>query len=140
MGQLSLFIVLCLVLAGCSSDAISKAVGEQVATTHAVDLRTVGAGDWDRVCMLGPYSGDEAAQETLGFSWPVEWRSSIEHDDGISLLLFVREQQVLHWSEHPRDQGDFSNLSGRCFPPEQAQFVRAIRADNWPEMIPRPGP
>jgi hypothetical protein len=140
MRELGLLVAMCLALAGCSSNKASEAIGEQVRAANAVDLRTVAAGDWDRVCVLGPYSNAQAAQETLGFSWPVESRSSVGENDSVSLLLFVREKQVVHSIEHPRDQGDFSELSGRCFPSEQAQFVRrAGRTDNWPELVPRDG-
>ena len=129
----------CLALSGCNSERVSDAIGEQVAG-QAVDLITVQAGDWDRVCLLGPYSNDRAAKEILGFSWPVESRSSIDGNDGISLLLFVRQQHVVLAVEHPRDRGDFSGLSGRCFAPDQARFVvRAGRADGWPELVPRNG-
>ena len=140
MRQLGLLIAWCLALAGCNSDRVSEAIGEQVRSGRMVDLRTVEAGDWDRVCVLGPYSNDQAATEALGFSWPVESRSSVEENDSISLLLFARGQHVVHSVEHPRDRGDFSELSGRCFRPEQAQFfLRAGRADDWPELAPRNG-
>ena len=133
------FIAACLALTGCNSETVSDAIGEQVAG-QAVDLRTAHAGDWDRLCLIGPYSNDQAAKEILGFSWPVESRSSIEGNDGISLLLFVREQHVVLAVEHPRARGDFSGLSGRCFAPDQARFVvRTGRADGWPELVPRGG-
>jgi hypothetical protein len=138
MRQFGLLIAICAALVGCGSSAVSDAIAAQLRSTNVVDLRAVGAGDWDRVCVLGPYSGHQAAQETLGFAWPVESRSSIGKNDSISLLLFVQGQQVARSAEHPRDQGDFSGLSGRCFPPEQAQFVpRAGGTDDWPELVPR---
>ena len=140
MRHLGLLVALSLALAGCSSNRVSEAIRAQLHAGKAIDLRSVEAGDWDRVCVLGPYSSDQAAKEALGFSWPVEARSSIEESDSISLLLFVRGKQVALAAEHPRTQGDFAELSGRCFAPEHAQFVRrADRADNWPELVPRGG-
>ena len=140
MRQLGLLIAWCLALAGCGSDRVSETIGEQVHAGNVIDLRAAEAGEWDRVCVLGPYSNDQTAKEALGFGWPVESRSSIQESDGISLLLFARGHHVVHSVEHPRDQGDFSELSGRCFPREQAQFVlRAGRADGWPELVPRNG-
>jgi hypothetical protein len=139
--QLGLLVAMCVALAGCGSSTVSDAIAAQLRSTNAVDLRTAGAGDWDRVCVLGPYTGDLAAQETLGFAWPVESRSSIKLSDSISLLLFVQGQRVVHAAEHPRNQGDFSRLSGRCFPPGQARFViRPGRTDDWPELVPRDAP
>lgn len=140
MRQFGLFTALCLSLAACSASRISDAIGDHVKTTKAVDLQTVGAEGWDRVCVLGPYSTDRGAQETIGFSWPVESRSAIAWNDGISLLLFVREQHVVHAVEHPRDRGDFSELSGRCFLPDEAQFIRRNgEGDEWPHLAPRNG-
>ena len=140
MRLLGLLIACSLALTGCGSDRVSEAIGEQVHTGTVIDLRSVEAGEWDRVCVLGPYSNDQTAKEALGFGWPVESRSSIQESDGISLLLFARGQHVVRSAEHPRDQGDFSALSGRCFPREEAQFVlRAGRADGWPELVPRNG-
>ncbi len=140
MKQIGLLIALTTALAGCGSERISEAISEQLDATQAVDMRTAAPGEWDRVCVLGPYSGDQVARDTLGFNWPAESRSSIHESDSISLLLFTRREQVAHAVEHPRDKGDFSALSGRCFLPEQAQFVRSAQAtEGWPEMVPRNG-
>ena len=140
MKQTGPGILLILALTGCDSNDISESIEMQVGTTQAVHLRTAAPGDWDRICVLGPYSSDQAVRDALGFNWPAQSRSSIGESDGISLLLFIREQEVVYSVEHPRDKGDFSQLSGRCFSPEQAQFVRrAGRADDWPDLVPRNG-
>src|SRR3546814_17955848 len=86
------------------------------------------------------YSDNRAAAETLGFTWPVESRSSIGESDGISLLLFVHNNEVVTAVEHPRSHGDFSNLSGRCLPRDQAQFIQQDRPDgSWPWLAPQGG-
>lgn len=133
-------LALCLMLVGCNCPQISNTIAEQVSAANAVDFHTFVPGNWDRFCVLGPYSTGETARDTLGFSWPIGSRSSVKSNDGISLLLFVREQQVVHSVDHPRNKGDFAKLSGRCFTSEQAQFVlKAGRTDNWPELVPRNG-
>src|SRR3546814_9235511 len=105
----------------------------QLQADRPVDLNTAAPSTWDRVCIRGPYSDNQAAAETLGFTWPVESRSSIGESDGISLLLFVHNNEVVTAVEHPRSHGDFSNLSGRCLPRDQAQFIQQDRPDgSWP--------
>jgi len=140
MKHIGLSIVFAGALVGCGSNAITDNIGEQFATTRTVDLQAAAPGDWDRVCVIGPYQGNEAAQQALGFNWPVESRSSISESDGISLLLFVRGDRVVDAVEQPRRRGDFASLDGRCFPRAQAQFRHSLRAaDGWPELVPRDG-
>jgi hypothetical protein len=94
-------------------------------------------GSWDRVCVLGPYSNNAAAAQILGFEWHVESNSSISTNEGISLLLFVQGTSVASYVEHRRNQGDFSNLTGRCFTREQAKFKQVAHpANGWPGLFP----
>ena len=140
MKQIGLSIFLAGVLVGCGAMRISESIGAQFAASRTVDLQTAAPGDWERVCIIGPYQGNHAALQTLGFGWPVESRSSITESDGISLLLFVRGERVVEAVEQPRDQADFASLNGRCFLRARAQFIHAPKAeDGWPELVPRDG-
>ncbi|WP_460834764.1 hypothetical protein [Lysobacter humi (ex Lee et al. 2017)] len=118
----------------------STAIRKQFEANRTVDLRRAVPSRWDRVCILGPYSDDEAAQSTLGFAWPLESKSSIKTSDSITLLVFARGKEVVRSVEHPRGSGDFSNLSGRCFRPDKAQFIHVERPrEGWPGMFPEAG-
>jgi hypothetical protein len=139
MKQIGLLIPLLAFLVGCTSSRISDAIRTEVESKKSVDLSAVTSDDWERVCVLGPYSSDQVASETLGFSWPAEARSSIEENDGISLLLFVHGGDIAYAVEHPRDAGDFTNLSGRCFSREDAKFNLVLQPDGWPWLAPRDG-
>jgi hypothetical protein len=103
----------------------TSAIAHQLEASEnkSVDLASAVPGSWDRVCILGPYSNDAEASRTLGFKWHAEALTSIEENDGISLLLFVRDNTVLSYVEHSRGSGDFSNLTGRCFPRTSTRFV-----------------
>src|SRR3546814_20298599 len=58
----------------------------------------------------------------------------------MSLLIFVHNNEVVTTVEHLRSHGDFSNLSGRCFPRDLAQFIQQDRPDNsWPWLAPQGG-
>lgn len=77
---------------------------------------------WEKVCILGPYATSNHAYDTLGFAWPVEMESIISTNDSIALLLFVNNQEITDFVEHPRRDGDFANLSRQCFSRDQAIF------------------
>ncbi|WP_386066314.1 hypothetical protein ACFJIW_17475 [Tahibacter sp. UC22_41] len=119
--------LLLLALAGCQSGhPTSKAIADQLSASsdRRIDLATIAPGDWERVCILGPYSNDAAAVRILGFQWPVELSTDIEWDEGISLLLFVKDGAVTDHVELPRRSGDFAPLSGRCFLRSDARFLQ----------------
>jgi len=133
--------VLVLILAaltGCR-DSASSSIADQFSASgrKGVDLAAAVPGNWDRVCILGPYSSDAVAAQTLGFTWPAETLTDIEQDDGISLLVFVQGKSVIDYVEHSRGSGDFSNLTGRCFPRTSTKFVQVAEpVKGWSGLFP----
>jgi hypothetical protein len=102
----------------------------------SVNLAHAVPGPWEEVCVLGPQSDNIAAGNTLGFDWNAEGRTSIQTNRGISLLVFVKDGEVLDYAEHPRADGDFSRMSGKCFAREEAAFVHeAIPAKGWSGLV-----
>ena len=81
-------VVLLAICTGCTD--YSSRISDQFNATGrtSIDLMQAVPITWDKVCILGPYSGDKEAERTLGFKWPAERRTSIENSDGIALLLF----------------------------------------------------
>src|SRR5215217_8088707 len=106
-----------LVLASCESPLAgaetSKTIAKQFEQSGrtSVDLAEAVPGQWDRVCVIGPYNDNAAVRTTLGFDWDAQSQTSIYVNDGISLLLFVSGGRVVQYVEHPRNSGDFSNLT-----------------------------
>lgn len=122
--------------AGCSGDSTAISDRFEANGRESVDLVEAVPSQWDKACVIGPYMGDTHAEETLGFAWPVERRTRIEDDDGISLLVFVRGTSVVEYIEHPRSQGDFAGLAGRCFERDDARFKRAEGPPgSWPRLV-----
>ncbi len=102
-----------------------------------VNLAKVVPQAWDRVCILGPYSTSKNGYDLLGFAWPVEAKSTIATSDSIALLLFVKNKEVLEYVEHPRRDGDFANLSRRCFNREKSTFHHQTNPPKgWPGLFP----
>lgn len=106
----------------------------------SINLVEAVPSSWEKVCILGPYSNNKVAEEVLGFSWDVEARTSILLNEGISLLLFVRGKEVVESKEHPRGDGDFSNLTRKCFARENAIFIHDPNpSEGWPGLFPSIG-
>jgi len=107
----------------------------------SVDLTKSYEADWDRVCFLAPFSSNATARSTLGFDWDAEGKTAIHRNNGIVLLLFVRAKEVAAYAEHPRNIGDFANLSGKCVPRAQARFAQQPASKQGPAgMYPKTGP
>jgi hypothetical protein len=133
----ALVLLLLAALCGCRSQD-SAAITHNLLRSErrAVDLSAAVPGDWDRVCILGPYADNEKAAQTLGFPWAAETLTDIHQNDGMSVLVFVRVNAVVKHVEHARGSGDFSSLSGRCYPKDRAKFVQVIRQGNgWPGLV-----
>lgn len=114
-------------LAGCDRPGrnVSREIGRQfqLSGDGSVNLAQAVPGPWDEVCVLAPYSDNTTARQTLGFGWNAEAKTSIHTNEGIALLVFVKDGDVLDYVEHPRGDGDFSNLGGKCFAREESAFV-----------------
>lgn len=129
-----------LAVVGCS-DSDPDRIAQQFEDSgrRSVDLASAVPGDWERVCVFGPYSGNADAEKALGFEWPLEALTDIDHE-GSSLLVFVQGGSVVHDIEHPRRAGDFSNLTGRCFARTNARFVHVARPPKgWAGLFPMQG-
>ncbi len=129
-------------MAGCNSTStgISAEIAQQFQSSGRtlVSLPEVVTIPWDRVCILGPYSDNNASKITLGFEWDSETHTSILTNDGIALLLFLKDQKVVEFVEHSRINGDFANLSRQCFVREKAKFAHQVNPKKgWPGLFPQ---
>lgn len=130
-SHLGILLAITMTLTACDRESASPITDHFLASgRNSIDLTLAVSGNWDRVCILGPYSRDSEAAETLGFQWPVETLTNISYSDGVSLLIFVQDKSVINYVEHPRNNGDFSYLTGRCFLNGSAKFVRAAQPLN----------
>ena len=128
-----------MLLFGCSGGG--SPISEQIAVqfeaskTAPIDLSVVGPASWERVCVLSPYTTNQTAEQVLGFKWDAESKTSIAGSDGINVLVFVQNQQVVAYTEHPRNKGDFSKLQPRCLPRSQATVQRKPNASGWAYLV-----
>jgi hypothetical protein len=114
-------------------DTITESIARQFRQSgrHAINLDSALPRPWHRVCFLGPYTDNAATHATLGFRWDSETVSDVAMNEGIVLLAFVTNagngDQVAFFTNYPRREGDFSNLSGQCFARADAKFEQVDR-------------
>lgn len=136
--RVSFLLLMLAALSGCRSQD-SAAIADNFSSSggRVVDLAAAVPGEWDRVCVLGPYSDNAKSAQTLGFDWPSGTLTNVRHSDAVSVLVFVRGGATVKYVEHSRGSGDFSNLSGRCFARALARFVQVDRpAIGWSGLFP----
>ncbi len=136
------FCLLVLIQAGCepSHSDVSEELTRQFQASGRsfVDLAEVLPSPWEKVCIIGPYSDRKSVNTTLAFDWPEMSQSSIETNNEIGLLLFLKGGKVVEWMEHPRRDGDFTNLSRQCFPRDKAIFEHLINPPKgYPGLFPK---
>ena len=119
---------------------MSAAIALALKQSHSVNLAAIISSPWDRVCFIGPYSDNARAKQVLGFDWPVESKTSISNNDGETVLVFVRAGAVERYLEHPRNLGDFADLSSECFNRNDATFRLKDPTSDWPFLIPTTSP
>lgn len=128
-----------LLISACAekSNEISMQIESQfkASSTAPVNLALVGPLSWEQVCVLGPYTNNERAEKILGFKWDAESKTSIADNDGINVLVFVKNHEVIAYTEHPRNMGDFSKLEPQCLTKVQAKVVREPDSDGWVFLV-----
>lgn len=88
---------------------ISQAVSRyEKGETACVDLAEVTAFAWDRLYIFRPYRSSEEIERILGTFW---WDSrflSIHSNDAVTLLVFMRNRNVVQYVEFSRGIADFA--------------------------------
>jgi hypothetical protein len=79
--------------------------------------------EWDRFFVFGPYTTPDQIEHALGLDWKGAQRSGIAERDGICLLVFVNDSEVVRFVEQPRDEGDWADVARpQPFTPRTARF------------------
>ncbi len=134
-----------LLLSACSrldKDVSSRIQAEFDAKSNAaINLALIVPSSWDRVCVLPPYTDNKQAASILGFEWDSESKTSIRSSDGITVLVFVKRSEVIAYTEHRRDKGDFSKMQPRCLNRDKATIFRHVDPDprnkGWVHLGPK---
>jgi hypothetical protein len=142
MHMRPLIILVCFLLSACSrinTDISTKIEAEfNASQTAPIDLALVLPTPWDRVCVLTPYMDNKQTEMVLGFKWNSDSKTSIRGNDGINVLVFIQGSDVVNYTEHRRDKGDFSRMQPRCLMRGLSTVVRQIettRDSSWVFLV-----
>lgn len=139
MKTLAPFAIVILFLSACAK--ADKSLSQQLtaefdaSTSTPINLAKIGPPTWEKVCVLGSYTTNEAAEKVLGFKWDVKQKSTITSNDGISLLVFVKDREVLAYAEHPRNKGDFLKLRSKCLYRRQSTLLRQPNPSGEVQLV-----
>jgi hypothetical protein len=103
-----------------------------------VDLAEVATFAWDRVYVFGPYTPHSHIHASLGFHWPWVSGTTVEWNEAVNLVVFVRGAKVVDWFEHPRSE-ELEGLAGsNGYARPQARFtVCRVGAEQRLALIPQ---
>ena len=118
MRRLAAAVLALLAAAGCgpfgavsgTSDEIAEAVRSAGLSGKPVRLASVTGFEWDRVHVFPPYTTHDTVREQLGFDWGGADDSDIDMLDWITLLVFVRDGEVVAAYDHDVTGGNFSEI------------------------------
>lgn len=88
----------------------------------SIDLSLALKGQWERVCIIVPYTQNDKAADIIGFSVDIEGQTIISSQDIYSLLITLNENEVVEMYEVPRGNIDFTPLGSKCFSRDKSQF------------------
>ena len=88
-----------------------------------VDFAKITTFSWDKLYIFEPYTSAEEIEDIFGnrFTAPV---TTIETNDGVTLLVFAKDGRVVQYLEYGRNRADFAdahNETGYLF--QEARFV-----------------
>ena len=107
------------------------AIIEQIKSSEGeLCLSSFGPRNWDRICVLGPYTSNEAAGKELGFQWDAEGLTGIETRDDIYVLVFTNDDDLEMYLEMPRHEEDLLHSEKSCFAFSDTVLKRDERG-NW---------
>ena len=120
-------------LAGCNSAAIQTrdALTDQLeSSVEKIDLADIGPSDWERLCVLAPYSTNESAITQLGFDWDAEGETGIEQRDDVYIVVFADQENVISHVEMPRQSREMLNSSISCLERSDSTIFWSVD-DGW---------
>ncbi len=95
---------------------------EVIPLDDEIDLAKAMPGNWEKVCILAPYTTNSHVNEILGVPVNVARRSNIGSSDSIALLVTIQDSQVNGLYEIGFRNANFTPHAGECFPKNDARF------------------
>ncbi|SFE92174.1 hypothetical protein SAMN05428981_11066 [Bacillus sp. OV194] len=112
MKKISVFVLLLLLLVGCSQVQHNKDLENSFYSVvkdkseSEINLKTLTTFEWDKAFLITPYSTQEGIKQQLGTDFIDS--SNISMRDDIYLLVFLNKDNVVQYVEMERQGVDFS--------------------------------
>lgn len=86
---------------------IKEEIQQSIDTDDMIDFAKLTSFEWDTLYLIPPYSSIEDIKKQTGLSLNSS-QTKIEDSDGISLLLFTKNGELVEYIEFTRIYGDFA--------------------------------
>lgn len=90
------------------SKEISKKVSDGEGTT--INIANLTNFEWEKLYIFDPYESRDSIQNTIGQEFLKENDIHISVSEEVTLLVFTKNNNVVHYFNHPRKKGDFAGL------------------------------
>src|SRR5437763_1140746 len=102
-----------------------------------VHLSSLTDFSWDELHIFAPYTSQGTIDAQLGFAWSEAAATGLSDNKGIALLVFVKDGKVVRYVAHPRNKGDFADVTPprRGLAPAAAVFVVRIENRGQPRRV-----
>jgi hypothetical protein len=87
---------------------VAKRLASESRGNRAIDLAQLTGFEWDRVVLLGPYTGQAEAERALGIRWPEYPLLGLGASDSFSLIVFADGSRLARVERIERCSPDFS--------------------------------
>jgi hypothetical protein len=123
-----LYLCICIIVfIGCQEyeSPVSSAIAKNVSRGEGtiINLSELTSFKWDRLYIFGPYESRDTIQKSIGQQFLKTDELSMGVSEGDTLLVFMKDNKVVHYFRQPRGKGDFSGLGNHhWFTPQNAKF------------------
>ncbi|MFT8322719.1 MAG: hypothetical protein ABF649_17750 [Bacillus sp. (in: firmicutes)] len=126
MKKLIILFISLMILASCSQSSgknnneLGKSIMSAMDKNDAkeMDLTDVTDFSWDKAYIFNPYTSQKSINEQLGVKFKDP--SGIDSRDDIYLIVFLKQNKVIHYAEIERKYGDLSSDKENGITPSDA--------------------
>lgn len=117
------------------NETLKEKIYETILNNNEIDFDKIATDfGWDEIYILIPYTNPKDFLKSENIKWN-KINNLIESNDGINLILFLKEKEVVSYLNRPRNYGDFIFTSPMKFDRNSAKF-KINKIDNWINLIP----
>lgn len=84
----------------------SEAIHQNALAYEKVNFNDITDFEWIQLLLIRPYINPRQVFEDEGLRWQ-NMRTNIQYHDGITLIVFLYDNQIVAFRDHGREMGDF---------------------------------